>query len=136
MEPHRYAQNWRMIAVQLATLVSDRDARLAGDLLDQEGIGVVWRGATGEDWNDTADWLGLPPARLVKKWAKVPDEVRPILALRLQYLAHLSANAAETAEHIVWAPDDSRKALRSTARHLLERPTIPSVEQLQDCLLG
>ena len=136
MSVEHFAQNWRAIALQLATLVSDEDARLAADLLDQGGVNAVWVGATSQEWQDAAGWLGLPPARLVKKWASVPPGQRPVLALRLQYLAHLSANTAALAEQIGWLPNDSRKALASCAQLLLEQPLNPSAEDLRDSLCG
>lgn len=136
MSPEKFAQNWRTIALQLATLVSDDDARTATHLLDRQGVNAVWAGASGQDWQDAASWLALPPARLVKKWASVTPDERPVLALRLQYLAHLSANAAAIAEQIAYLQDDSRKALESCARQLLELPTIPSAQDLRDSLGG
>lgn len=133
MELSDYRWKWQAIGKQLTTVLIDQDAQ-AIDLLIEDGD---WAVATPAQWDQAAEWLGLPPARIAKKWAKVSADERPVLMLRIQYLCRLSANAAAVAEVFERLRGrDSRQDLADAARALHWLPLEPSVQDMRDAICG
>lgn len=134
MDAARYQQNWLAIGQELAEFLTDQEREQATEFLDQHGAAAVWSGATAAAWRSTAALLALTPGQFQKKWNRLPPEDRAMTAVRLQYLVHLSANAAAIAEMILWLPKGMRPALADAATRLLECGLAPSAEDLTDSL--
>lgn len=133
MELSDYQWKWQAIGKQLATVLNPQEEQ-AIDALLADG---AWAAATAPEWDDAADWLGLPPARIAKKWAKVPADQRPALMLRIQYLCRLSANAAAAAQVFErLRGKDSRQDLADAARSLHWLQLEPTVEDMKDAIYG
>lgn len=133
MELSDYQWKWQAIGKQLATVLNPQEEE-AIDALLADG---AWAAASTAQWDEAADWLGLPPARIAKKWAKVPPELRPALMLRIQYLCRLSANAAAAAQVFERLKGrDSRQDLSDAARALHWLQLEPTEEDMKDAIYG
>lgn len=134
MELRDYQWKWRAIGKQLLTLMTDEDLQRMDPLIEDLH---AWLVASPAQWDAAADWLALPPARLVRKWEQVPMQDRPVLMLRLQFLCCQSAKAADAAEVFERLRGrDSRQDLADAARSLHSRPLTPTVQDMKDAIYG
>ena len=121
-----YPSFWRSVLRELADLPTPKEWRAAKSLLEQPEF-QLWTSEIEVEWTACAKLLGLDPAAFRKKWDKMSGADRPLLWLRLRYLAHLSTNAAMIAESVeMESAGPYRKALRSVAERLREHQLEPS----------
>ena len=134
MELRDYQWKWQAIGKQLLTLMTDEDFDRIDPLIEDL---KAWLVASQAEWDAAADWLALPPSRLVQKWAKVPSQDRPVLMLRLQFLCCQSAKAAGAAEIFErLRGKDSRQDLADAARSLHSQPLTPTARDMRDAIYG
>lgn len=133
MELSDYQWKWLAIGKQLATVLTHQEAETLDALLADGD----WAAASPAEWDDAAEWLGLPPARIARKWAKVPAADRPALMLRIQYLCRLSANTAAAAQIFERLRGrDSRQDLSDAAKALHWLQLEPTAQDMRDAIYG